>query len=88
MSIEEKPSQKTEPVSIYAGNRAVIRAIAGAAATSPAVIVERALRAYLETRPDLRAVADAALAVTARSATRAVDEVAHGNSDAIGRGSP
>lgn len=65
----EKPNEKTEPVSVYAANRAVIRAIAGAAATSPAVIVDRALDAYLSDHPELAAVARAALAVATGATT-------------------
>ena len=72
----EKPNEKTEPVSVYAGNRAVIRAIAGAAATSPAVIVDRALDAYLSDHPELAAVARAALAVATGATTRAFIELA------------
>ena len=43
----------------------VVRAVAAAAGTYPAVVVERAIEAYLAVHPELAAVAAAALAAGA-----------------------
>jgi hypothetical protein len=62
-SVEAKPTEKTDPVSVYVQDRAQIRAIAGARQTVPATIIHEMLAIYLNANPRAKAVATAALAV-------------------------
>lgn len=50
-------SEKTVPVSIYATDRTVVRAIAGAADELPATTVRRAIRALLAVDAPARSIA-------------------------------
>ncbi len=53
----EKTAEKTVPVSVFEGDRAVIRAIAGAADELPAATVRRAIQALRSADPRADAVA-------------------------------
>ena len=60
---KDTPPAETQPVSVFRRTRTVVRALAAAASTYPAVVVDRAIEAYLAVHPELAAVAAAALAV-------------------------
>jgi hypothetical protein len=78
----------TEPVSVFERDRTVLRAVAGAAGTYPAIIVQAALASYLRDNPELGAVAEAALAVaTSATPPAVVEPTAEEHRDAIRRGS-
>jgi hypothetical protein len=62
---KDTPPAETQAVSVFRRTRTVVRAVAAAAGTYPAVVVERAIEAYLAVHPELAAVAAAALAAGA-----------------------